>query len=332
MNILVTGSSGTIGGYVLRELLRAGHIVSSYSRSPSLVEGVEFVDGDITRLEQLREACPGRHAIIHVAAVPGGGRATPEQLMSVNVIGTVHVLEAAVSAGVSKVVFASSGAATGFSFQRREIVRQYFPIDEQHPCEPHEEYGLSKVLGELTCKRYFDAWGIRTIPLRINHNWYIDRGGAEIVARSGWAREFTVNRLWTERYRKVIEDTEGTDWPVQGPPSSKNILWAVTDARDAAQAFRLAVQSDDILHEVFLINGDDTCSTIETNELIARHYPNVACRGPLECHASLVSHEKATRMLGYQLRYTWRESNFRDWLTDGGEYLIKPRPAVVRAN
>ena len=58
MNILVTGGSGTIGGYMLRELLCAGHTVSSYSRSPPLVEGVEFVDGDITRLEQLRDITP----------------------------------------------------------------------------------------------------------------------------------------------------------------------------------------------------------------------------------------------------------------------------------
>ena len=319
MNILVTGGSGTLGGYVLRELLRAGHSVSNYSRTAPLVEGVKFIQGDITHLDQLREACPGHDAIIHLAAVPGPGRVTPEQSMYVNVIGTVHVFEVAIQAGVDKVVFASSGAATGFSFQKHEIVPRYFPIDEEHPCEPQDEYGLAKLLGETTCKRYSDAYGIQTICLRINHNWYLDRAGAEVAVRSGWAKGFTVEELWTQRYRKVIEDREGKDWPVPGPPSPRKLLWAVTDARDAAQAFRLAAENDEIGHEVFLINGDDTCSTVETRTLISRYYSDVPLRASLAGFASLVSHEKATEMLGYRPQYTWREGEFRAWLDSRGK-------------
>ena len=318
MNILVTGGSGTIGGYVLRELLRAGHTVSCYSRTAPLVEGVKFIQGDITHRDRLGEACLGHHAIIHLAAVPGPGRATPEQSLHINVICTVHVLEAAIQAGIAKVVFASLGAVTGFSFQKHKIVPRYFPLDEQHPCEPHDEYGLGKLLGELTCKRYSDAYGMQTICLRINHNWYLDRKEAEIAVRSGWAKRFTVEKLWTERYRKAIEDAEGRDWPAPGPPSPPNILWAVTDARDAAQAFRLSVENDEIVHEVFLINGDDTCSTVEIRTLIARHYPDVPFKTPLDGDALLVSHEKATRILGYQPKYTWRESDFRTWMDGSG--------------
>ena len=317
MEILVTGGSGTIGGYVLRELLRTGHTVSGYSRTAPLVEGVRFIQGDIAKPDRLRDACQGHDAIIHLAAVPGPGRATPEQLLYVNVMGTVHVLEAAVQAGVDKVVFASSGAATGFSFQKHEIVPRWLPLDEEHPCEPQDEYGLSKLLGEITCKSYSEAYGIRIICLRINHNWYLDREGAEVAVRSGWARGFTVEELWTKRYRKTIEDPEG-ERPVPGPPSPRNILWAFTDARDAAQAFRLAVENDEIVQEVFLINGDDTCSTTATRTLIARYYPDVPLKEPLEGYATLWSHEKATRMLGYRPQYTWREGDFRDWMEDRG--------------
>ena len=314
MNILVTGGSGTIGGYVLRELLRAGHSLSSYSRTAPLVGGVRFLQGDIMNLNELKEGCKGHDAVVHLAAVPGPGRATPEQLMSVNVIGTVHVLEAALGSGIKKVVFASSGAATGFSFQKREIVPRTLPLDEEHACEPQDEYGLSKLLGELTCKRYSYAYGLQTICLRINHNWYLDREGAEVAVRSGWAKGFTsVEELWTQRYRKIIEDPEG-EWPVPGPPSPRSILWAFTDARDAARAFKLAVENDEITHEVFLINGDDTCSASETPTLISRHYPEVPVRAPLEGYASLWSHEKATRLLGYRPLYTWRESDFQTWM------------------
>src|SRR4051794_12023329 len=131
MQILLTGGSGTIGAYVLRELLAGGHTVTCYSRTtPPLVEGAGFIAGDIMDLESLTRACRGCEAIVHLAAVPGPRRATPERLMTINVVGTVHVLEAALRHGIPKVVFASSGAAAGFTFQTRPIVPRYFPIDE----------------------------------------------------------------------------------------------------------------------------------------------------------------------------------------------------------
>ncbi len=313
LSVLVTGGSGTIGGYVLRELLAAGHTVSSFGRRPPLVEGVRFLQGDIMDLAQLRAACPGQDAIVHLAAVPGPKRATPEQLLTVNVIGTVHVLEAAVHAGVGKVILASSGAATGFSFQKRELTPRYLPLDEDHPCEPHDEYGLSKLMAEFACKRYSDAFRLRTLCLRINHNWYLDWAGAQVAVRSGWSKG-TVEELWTKRYRHCLESDETTVWAVPGPPPPKNLLWAVTDARDAAQAFRLAVEDTYLQHEVFQINGADTCSTVETLVLISRHFPGVPLRAPLEGFVSLVSHGRATRLLGYRPRYSWRNSEFAEWL------------------
>lgn len=317
MNILVTGGSGIIGGYVLRELLGARHTASCYSRTAPKVEGVKFIPGDITDLDCLKEACTGHDAIIHLAAVPGPGRATPAQMINVNVVGTVIVLEAAVQSNISKVVFASSGAATGFSFQKHELVPAYFPLDEDHPCAPQDEYGLSKLQAELACKCYSDAFGIGTICLRINNNWYLNRAEAKIVVQCGWAKGLAVEELWTLRYVKTIED-DG-EWPVPGPPAPRKLLWAVTDARDAAQAFLLAVENETIKHEVFLISGDDTCSLLDTPTLIAQHYPNVPLKCSLEGNASLWSHAKATRMLGYKPQYTWRKSDFNDWWERSGK-------------
>ena len=113
MNVLVLGGSGRIGGYILRGLLRHGHIVSSYSRTAPIVEGVPFIQGDITNLNQLKEACHGQDAIIHLAGVPAPGWVPLEQLIRVNTLGTFNVLEAAFCEGVGKVVFASSAASYG---------------------------------------------------------------------------------------------------------------------------------------------------------------------------------------------------------------------------
>ena len=128
MNILVTGGSGTIGGYVLRELLQAGHAVSSFSRSAPRIDGAGFIQGDIMDPDRLVQACHGQDAVIHLAAVPGPGRATPAQLLNINVVGTANVLEAALSRPAStRSSSPHPGAATGFSFQKHALLPQLSP-------------------------------------------------------------------------------------------------------------------------------------------------------------------------------------------------------------
>ncbi len=306
MRILVTGGAGKIGGYVLRELLGAGHEVSDFGRSAPLIEGVPFVRGDITDLERVREACRGFDAIAHVAAVPGAGiGVSPERLMYVNVRGTFNVLEAAVREGVGSVVFASSNAAMNLQYDQRDTYPRYFPIDEDHPAEPRNEYGISKLVNEVTCKHYSEFYGLSTICLRINHNWYLDRQGAEIAVSSGWNKgmKITVEEQWAG-YRRYLEDES----------RGRANLWAVSDARDAAQAFRLALENEDIDHEVFQINGFDTCSGVETAKLIGRYYPDVPLKKRMEGHETLITYDKAEEMLGFRPRYTWRDSDFSEWL------------------
>ncbi|MDE0140462.1 MAG: NAD(P)-dependent oxidoreductase [Caldilineaceae bacterium] len=303
MNILVTGGSGKIGGYVLRELLSAGHVLSNFSQTAPLVEDVRHFKGDITDLEQMQQACRNQDAIVHLAAVPGPGITTPERLMYVNDRGTYTVLEAAVGAGARKVIFGSSKEAMNTDYRRCGTRPRYFPVDEEHPAEPRNEYGISKLINEITCKRYTEDYGIQTISLRINHNWYLDRAGAAVAVQSGWSRDRTVEEQW-EGYRRYIVDSD----------LGRSNLWTVTDARDAARAFRLALENEAIGHEVFLINGADTCSLEETPALAARHYGDVPLRRPLAGFDSFVSTAKARKLLGYEPRYTWRQSEFREWM------------------
>ncbi len=313
MKVLVTGGSGRLGGYALRELLGAGHIVSSFGRREPLVSGARFIQGDIMEAEQLLQICPGHDAILHLAAVTGLGLVTPEQMMHGNIIGTLRVLEAAVAVGVAKVVFASSAAAAGITFAKNQIIPRYFPIDEEHPCEPQDEYGLSKLLGELTCKRYSDAYGIHTICLRLGNNWYVDREGAEVAVRSGGGtvRFASVEEMWTE-YQLRRQD------PERGKPPGPKVLWDVTDARDTGVACRLALENDEIVHDVFQILGNEVYTVQETAQLVARYYPKVPLKTPLHDHCSLWSHERAARMLNYRPQ-GWRNSDLESWLEERGD-------------
>jgi UDP-glucose 4-epimerase len=325
MRVLMTGGSGTFGHYLIRALMEAGHSITDFSLAPPVVEDVQFIKGDITSADHVREACRGQDAIVHLAGIPGPARATPERLIQINTMGTVNVLEAAVCQGIDKVVFASSSAAIGIPFQRRDLPLRYFPIDENHPSQPQDPYGLSKLLAETVCKSYWDAHGIRTVSLRFSNCWYVDRKGAELTVRAaGYARGLTVEQLWESRYHRAVEDKDQEEWPSPGPASPRKALWMVTDARDAAEACRLAVEDKTLGGEMFIIHGADTSSMIPTEDLVARHYPNVPVVKPLDGFAALFSNDKATKLLGYVPRFTWRQSDFQIWREknfgcDGGE-------------
>lgn len=314
MKVLVTGGSGRLGAYTLRELLAHGHTAASCGRLPPTIAGVTHIAADVGSLGSVREALRWQEAVVHLAAVAHPKRGTPEHITQANIIGTFNVLEAAALEGVGKVVFGSTDATYGFPFSRLPITPRYLPVDEEHPCSPEDEYGLSKLIGELMCRRYSAAYGLRTLCIRICSAWHLDRAGAEIAARSGpWRTAHkSVEELWAQ-YAEQVEKPEGP-FPVPGPPAPRQRLWAVTDARDTAQALRLAVENDTVTHGVFLTTGDDTCSLEETPALIARYFPDVPLHAPLESYATLFSNEKAKRVLGYRPQFTWRRGEFADWM------------------
>jgi nucleoside-diphosphate-sugar epimerase len=211
------------------------------------------------------------------------------------------------------VVFASSGAVMGLTFCRRPMAPRYLPVDESHPCEPQDAYGLSKLLGELTCRSYTDGYGLSTVCLRVNNAWYLDRAGAETAVRGGWARGMSVEQLWESRYARIVADAS-EEWPSPGPVSPRKNLWAVIDARDVARAFRLAVERRLAGHEVIHVGGHETCSLQTTPELVAKYYPEVPLRRPLSGYDSLIAGNKSADLLNFVPQYSWRRSDFADWL------------------
>jgi nucleoside-diphosphate-sugar epimerase len=294
-------------------MLGAGHAVTGYSRTPGVVKGVDWIAGDAGNFAELKRVAPGHDALVHLAAIPGPGRASAEELIASNVKSTACVLEAAIHGHIGAVVFASSGAVLGLTFCRRAMAPRYLPVDEHHPCEPQDPYGLSKLLGELTARSYTDAYSLPTLCLRVNNAWYLDLAGAVNAVRGGWARGMTVEQLWESRYARIVADTS-EDWPTPGPVSPRRNLWAVTDARDVARAFRLAVERPPAGHEVINLGGHETCSLETTAELIAKYYPRVPLRRQLSAYGSLIEGNKASDLLNFVPQYSWRRSDFADWL------------------
>jgi nucleoside-diphosphate-sugar epimerase len=82
--------------------------------------------------------------------------------------------------------------------------------------------------------------------------------------------------------------------------------WGYIDARDGAQAVRLALESDIVGTEIFVIANADTVMTQPSAELVASVFPTVPVRRTLEGNETLLSIDKARRMLGYSPSFSWR--------------------------
>ncbi|MEO3818372.1 NAD(P)-dependent oxidoreductase [Plantactinospora sp. B24E8] len=175
--VLVTGSGGRIGGYLRPRLaatdriLRLLDVVDQEAAGPG--ERVELVRADLAEQAALAAACAGVDAVVHLAAIPTED--TWERLLTVNVTGTRNVLEAARSAGVRRVVLASSIHAAGFYRQPDSspeppgVVAPIGPdgVPSGVPPRPDSYYGWTKAAVESLGSLYADRFGMTVFALRI---------------------------------------------------------------------------------------------------------------------------------------------------------------------
>ncbi len=162
MKVLVTGSTGFVGGALCKALCQQGFEVRAFHRESSdqsLLKGlpVEHVLGDLTRPASVQAAMTGVEVVFHAAAMLG----TPKQfsrMYTVTVEGTQTMLEAAQKAGVRRFIHTSSVAALGIP---RKPVEQLHPqdapwMDENHTWNYRPDYwpyGYSKYLAELEVQK-----------------------------------------------------------------------------------------------------------------------------------------------------------------------------------
>lgn len=166
IEILVTGGAGYIGSHCVRDLCNAGHkvtVLDNFSlglRANIDTRVVEVIEGDIRNNEDLDRALPGKKTVFHFAAWKAAGESmtNPGKYAENNICGTLKLLEAMSRNGVENIVFSSSAAVYGDP--------QYLPIDEQHPTNPVNYYGYSKLAIEQNLKWYSQLKGIHFAALR----------------------------------------------------------------------------------------------------------------------------------------------------------------------
>lgn len=167
--IFVTGGTGFMGSHIVELLLQEGHqitvLTSSSSVHPNiqhLQSNIKIVRGNFGNYKLVLEHLHETDVIIHIAwtTVPKTASENPIYDAQTNVIGSIHLLEAAVKAKVKKVIFVSTGGAL-------YGIPQYTPIDEQHPIQPISAYGISKMAFERYLHFFYQNKGLDYTIFRI---------------------------------------------------------------------------------------------------------------------------------------------------------------------
>ena len=279
--IVVTGGSGKAGRACIQDLLAHQYEVASVDLARPSDPNLPFSRADLTDFGQTVAALSGIDervrnvtAVVHLAAIPAPGLATNAVTFATNTISTYNVFEAARQLGIKNVVWASSETVLGLPF---DTPPPYVPIDEEYPGRPESAYSLSKLVGEEMAKQ-FCRWDpeLKIIGLRFSN----------IMEPEDYAR-----------FAGFQDDARKRKWN----------FWGYIDARDAAQATRLALEAKIIGAEVFIIANADSVMRRDNQSLLREVFPNVPHKRSFGPNETLLAIDKARSVLGYKPNHSWRD-------------------------
>jgi nucleoside-diphosphate-sugar epimerase len=278
MRVAVTGGSGKLGRSVVRRLGEDGHEVTNLDRTGTRGHGYTEVDlrnyGQVVDvLLGLEDRHNGFDAVVHLAAIPAPGHAPDAATFENNMQATYNVFQAARRAGIKKIVYASSETVLGLPF---DVDPPYIPVDEEYPARPESTYSLVKHLEEQMA-----------------------------VQLTRWDPELSITAL---RFSNVMDPEDYEEFPGFDADAMlrKWNLWGYIDGRDGAQAVARALEHGTPGFEAFIIANADTVMSRSSASLAAEVFPNVAVTRELGEHETLLSIDKAKRLLGYAPEHTWR--------------------------
>ena len=277
--IVVTGAAGRLGRRVVKDLLDREIEVLATDQVAADDLSTNFVLGDLLDTKRVERLLKDAECVIHMGAIPGPLRADGRVIFDNNVQSTFNVMMSAAEMGLRRVVFSSSAFGMGWAHDGAAFVPNYLPLDEEHPMMPFEPYGLSKQVGEDIGKMIARTSATSVVSLRFTN-----------VALPEVQAEFP--------------------WPAPTPENPLTlVMWAYADARDVAEAHVLAVDADIEGHEAFMIAQPSSRFKEPTFDLIRNNFGDrVEIRGQLQGTASVISTEKAQRMLGWNPRHDWTAS------------------------
>ncbi|HEY1156403.1 MAG TPA: NAD(P)-dependent oxidoreductase [Arthrobacter sp.] len=278
MRIAVTGGNGKLGRHVVRRLTNDGHQVLTLDRAGDRSPDLLMVD--LRNYGQVVDALLGvddRHdgfdAVVHLGAIPAPGILPDAATFENNMLSTYNVFQAARRAGIKKVVYASSETVLGLPF---DIDPPYIPVDEEYPPRPESTYSLVKRLEEQMA-----------------------------VEMTRWDPELSITGL---RFSNVMDEADYARFPSFDEDATlrKWNLWGYIDGRDGAQAVARALENAKPGFEAFIIANADTVMSRSSASLAAEVFPGVKVTKDLGEHETMLSIDKARRLLNFEPEHSWR--------------------------
>lgn len=183
-SILIIGGAGYIGSHMVKLLEQLGCSVTTLDNLSSGYRDVvlygDFIHGDIADRQLLDQLFRSKRfdAVMHFASFIQVGESVqhPAKYYQNNVVNTLNLLNAMQAFGVNNFIFSSTAATFGEP--------QYTPIDEQHPQQPINPYGRSKLMVEQALADYDKAYGLKSVCLR-----YFNAAGADPEGQLGERHE-----------------------------------------------------------------------------------------------------------------------------------------------
>ena len=274
MRVVVTGANGKIGTRVMEILAKSGYNVMGIDREVFNLKKYEHRVVDLLHEGQVYQTLSNSDAVIHLASYPRPN-IVPDTLTFQNNVNSIHnILNSCFNLNIHKVIIASSMASYGFRYSNGRIIPKYFPVDEEHPCDPVDSYGLSKVVGEKIADSFAHRSNMSIISLRIP---------------------------------QVLVDYGDFEDRSKNPSSGKDKLWLYIDIRDVAKAFLNALESAVLGHEIMNISAADSDQLKPSVELIKEYFPNSEMHEDmLTGNESLLNIQKARNLIGFVPEFSWR--------------------------
>ena len=281
MRIAVTGGTGKLGRHVIRRLTDNGHTVVNLDREGERAGG--FMRVDLTDYGQVIDALSGARdgdqpatvdALVHLAAIPAPGLSPDIETFRNNIVTTFSVFHAAIRLGIRNIVYASSETVLGLPF---DTPPPYLPVDEEYAARPESVYSLVKHLEEQMA-----------------------------IELCRWHPDLKIIGL---RFSNVMDVEDYTDFPFDSDARERKWnLWAYIDGRDGAQAVERALDLDAPGFDRFIVASPDSVMTRPNAELLDEVFPGVERKGEIGEHTTLLSIDKARRVLGYAPEFSWRDT------------------------